>query len=73
MLNLDPAVLSVPFEPNIDIRDSIDYEEVTKQYNLEPNGGILTSLSLFPHETLQVSRVSHRAVVSEVSATTRGD
>ena len=31
VLNLDPAVLSVPFEPNIDIRDSINYKEVMKQ------------------------------------------
>ena len=47
VLNLDPAVLSVPFQPNIDIRDSINYKEVMKQYNLGPNGGILTSLNLF--------------------------
>lgn len=31
ILNLDPAVTQVPFEPNIDIRDTVDYHEVMKQ------------------------------------------
>jgi GTPase SAR1 family protein len=54
VINLDPAVLSVPFEPNIDIRDSVNYEEVMKQYNLGPNGGILTSLNLFATKVDQI-------------------
>lgn len=54
VLNLDPAVLNVPFEPNIDIRDSINYKEVMKQYNLGPNGGILTSLNLFATKIDQI-------------------
>jgi len=37
----------VPYSANIDIRDSLNYKEVMKQYNLGPNGGILTSLNLF--------------------------
>ncbi|OAA53562.1 ATP binding protein [Cordyceps fumosorosea ARSEF 2679] len=54
VMNLDPAVMSVPFESNIDIRDSVNYEEVMKQYNLGPNGGILTSLNLFATKVDQV-------------------
>lgn len=54
VLNLDPAVHSVPFESNIDIRDSINYKEVMKQYNLGPNGGILTSLNLFSTKVDQI-------------------
>lgn len=54
VINLDPAVLNVPFESNIDIRDSVNYEEVMKQYNLGPNGGILTSLNLFATKVDQV-------------------
>lgn len=46
-VNLDPAVLSVPFGANIDIRDTVNYKEVMKQYGLGPNGAILTSLNLF--------------------------
>jgi GTPase SAR1 family protein len=54
ILNLDPAVHHVPFTPNIDIRDSVNYKEVMKQFNLGPNGGILTSLNLFSTKIDQV-------------------
>lgn len=47
MLNLDPAVMTLPFGANIDIRDTVRYKEVMKEFNLGPNGGILTSLNLF--------------------------
>ncbi|XP_010259221.1 PREDICTED: GPN-loop GTPase 1-like [Nelumbo nucifera] len=47
VINLDPAVMTLPFGANIDIRDTVQYKEVMKQFNLGPNGGILTSLNLF--------------------------
>lgn len=31
VLNLDPAVTHLPFTANIDIRDTVDYQEVMKQ------------------------------------------
>ncbi|KAF4587886.1 family, ATP binding protein [Ophiocordyceps camponoti-floridani] len=54
VINLDPAVLSVPFDANIDIRDSVNYGEVMRQYGLGPNGGILTALNLFATKVDQV-------------------
>ncbi|KAG0130700.1 hypothetical protein HOY82DRAFT_363087 [Tuber indicum] len=54
IINLDPAVKTVPFARNIDIRDSVNYEEVMKQYNLGPNGGIMTCLNLFATKVDQV-------------------
>ncbi|KAI5867356.1 hypothetical protein GGS23DRAFT_602487 [Durotheca rogersii] len=57
VINLDPAVLTVPFESNIDIRDSVNYKEVMKQYNLGPNGGILTSLNLFSTKVDQILKL----------------
>lgn len=54
VLNLDPAVLTLPYPANIDIRDTINYKQVMKQYNLGPNGGILTSLNLFTTKFDQV-------------------
>ncbi|KAK8952159.1 hypothetical protein KSP39_PZI004172 [Platanthera zijinensis] len=47
VINLDPAVINLPYGANIDIRDTVHYKEVMKEYNLGPNGGILTSLNLF--------------------------
>ncbi|KAL8808133.1 MAG: hypothetical protein Q9223_003683 [Gallowayella weberi] len=54
VINLDPAVHNVPFDSNIDIRDSLNYKEVMKEYNLGPNGGILTSLNIFATKVDQV-------------------
>jgi hypothetical protein len=54
IINLDPAVTNVPFDANIDIRDTVNYHEVMKQYNLGPNGGILTALNLFTTKFDQV-------------------
>ncbi|KAA8648651.1 hypothetical protein EYZ11_012756 [Aspergillus tanneri] len=67
VLNLDPAVHSVPFESNIDIRDSINYKEVMKQYNLGPNGGILTSLNLFATKVDQIISLLERRTASNPS------
>lgn len=47
VINLDPAVHEVPYPCNVDIRSSIDYKEVMKQYGLGPNGAIVTALNLF--------------------------
>ena len=53
-VNLDPAILDSTTEFNIDIRDSVDYKEVMKQYNLGPNGAILTCLNLFATQIDQI-------------------
>jgi GTPase SAR1 family protein len=47
IVNLDPAVTTLPYDANIDIRDTVNYKEVMKEYNLGPNGGILTASNLF--------------------------
>ncbi|KAI4104405.1 MAG: hypothetical protein L6R37_003304 [Teloschistes peruensis] len=54
VINLDPAVRNVPFDSNIDIRDSLNYKEVMREYSLGPNGGILTSLNIFATKIDQV-------------------
>ena len=54
VINLDPAVYEVNYPVNIDIRDTVNYKEVMKQYNLGPNGGIMTSLNLFATKFEQV-------------------
>ncbi|KAG9893223.1 hypothetical protein KCU94_g13074, partial [Aureobasidium melanogenum] len=65
VLNLDPAVRKVPFDSNIDIRDSVNYREVMKQYNLGPNGGILTSLNLFATKIDQVLGILEKRCLPE--------
>ncbi|CEO98436.1 GPN-loop GTPase [Plasmodiophora brassicae] len=47
VVNIDPAVTSVPYDTNIDIRDTVNYKQVMESYKLGPNGAIVTSLNLF--------------------------
>ena len=67
VINLDPAVRSVPFDSNIDIRDSVNYKEVMKQYNLGPNGAILTSLNLFSTKIDQVMSILEKRCLPQTS------
>jgi GTPase SAR1 family protein len=54
IINLDPAVLETNYEPNLDIRDTINYKEVMKTHNLGPNGSIMTCLNLFTTQIHQI-------------------
>ncbi|KAL7712724.1 GPN-loop GTPase [Entamoeba marina] len=47
LVNLDPACNDPPYSPNIDIRDTVNYKEVMKDYGLGPNGAIVTALNLY--------------------------
>jgi hypothetical protein len=57
LVNLDPAVMHLPYEPNIDIRDTVDYKTVMAEYGLGPNGAIMTSLNLFSTKFEQVMQL----------------
>ena len=54
VINLDPAVSHVPYGAHIDIRDTVRYKKLMEQYNLGPNGGLLTSVNLFATKFDQV-------------------
>jgi len=56
-INLDPAVSQneeLPYFAHIDIRDTVKYKQVMKQFGLGPNGGIVTALNLFATKFDQV-------------------
>lgn len=57
VVNLDPACMEVSYPVNIDIRDTVNYKEVMKQYGLGPNGGIVTALNLFSTKFDQVLKL----------------
>ena len=46
ILNLDPGVISLPYTPDIDIRDSVDIVSIMKQYDLGPNGALMMANDL---------------------------
>jgi len=45
-LNLDPGVKTMPYTPDIDIRDYIVLEEVMTKYGLGPNGAMILASDL---------------------------
>ena len=57
IINIDPASSNIPYASNIDIRDTIDYKKIMKEYNLGPNGAIITSLNLFATRFNQVKNI----------------
>ena len=55
IINLDPAISGdLAFKANVDIRDTVNYSQVMKSYQLGPNGAILTCLNLFTTKFDQV-------------------
>ncbi|XP_034934526.1 GPN-loop GTPase 1 [Chelonus insularis] len=61
VINLDPACREVPYIANIDIRDTVNYKEVMKQYALGPNGAIVTTLNLFSTKFNKVIELIEKA------------
>jgi len=42
-INLDPGADSLPYEPDVDIRDWVDLYDIMQTYNLGPNGAQIAS------------------------------
>lgn len=60
VINCDPAVTQIPYECNVDIRDTVDYKAVMKKYHLGPNGAIITSLNLFSTQFHSIIELIHK-------------
>ena len=55
-VNLDPGVLTLPYVPDIDIRDYIDINELTEKYGLGPNGALVMAADLIAEEAERLGR-----------------
>jgi len=40
-LNLDPGAITLPYDPDVDVRDHIDIVTLMENYNLGPNGSLV--------------------------------
>ena len=47
LVNLDPGVLKLPYDPDVDIRDYISIEDLMDRFQLGPNGALLMASDLF--------------------------
>ncbi len=54
-VNLDPGVATLPYAPDIDIRDEITIEAVMEKYALGPNGALIMAADLIASETDMLS------------------
>jgi len=45
-VNLDPGVISLPYTPDVDVRDFVSIEEIIRKYGLGPNGSIIMAADL---------------------------
>jgi len=50
-VNLDPGVITLPYTPNIDIRDYFRIEDIMREYGLGPNGALVMAADLIAEET----------------------
>lgn len=45
-LNLDPGAESLPYQPDVDVRDYVDMKAIMEDYNLGPNGSLIVASDL---------------------------
>ena len=45
-VNLDPGVVELPYDPDVDIRDRIQLQDVMQDYGLGPNGALILAADL---------------------------
>src|SRR5690242_2380010 len=45
-VNLDPGVTALPYEPEIDVRTMIDFDEIMRTYSRGPNGALILASDL---------------------------
>lgn len=50
-VNLDPGVITLPYTPDIDIRDYVKIEQLMQEYKLGPNGALIMAADLIAEET----------------------
>lgn len=43
-VNLDPAAVALPYDPDLDIREAVDYDRVMAQMGLGPNAALIRSV-----------------------------
>lgn len=56
LVNLDPGVLTLPYSPDVDVRNYVNIEELMQKYSLGPNGALIMAADLIAEEIEQISR-----------------
>ena len=59
VLNLDPGVESLPYRPDVDVRDYVDIVQIMKQYDLGPNGSMVMANDLIASKIDDIQNEIH--------------
>lgn len=55
-LNLDPGAVSLPYNPDVDVRDYIDIVTLMENYNLGPNGSLVMASDMIATKLDEIQR-----------------
>ena len=59
VLNLDPGVESLPYRPDVDVRNYVDIVQIMKQYDLGPNGSMIMANDLIASKIDDIQNEIH--------------
>jgi len=59
VLNLDPGVESLPYRPDVDVRDYVDIVQIMQQYDLVPNGSMIMANDLIASKIDDIQNEIH--------------
>ena len=55
-VNLDPGVLTLPYSPEIDVRNYVDIRNLMEEHGLGPNGALIIAADLIADDIFQISK-----------------
>jgi len=56
IVNLDPGALTLPYSPDVDVRDYVDVGSLMEEYGLGPNGALIMAADLIADKIEQISK-----------------
>jgi GTPase SAR1 family protein len=56
IVNLDPGVITLPYSPDVDVRNYVNIDKLMEEYRLGPNGALIMAADLIADETEKISR-----------------
>ena len=55
-VNLDPGVSTLPYSPDVDVRDYVDVGNLMEEYGLGPNGALIMAADLIADQLEKISK-----------------
>lgn len=56
IVNLDPGVTTLPYSPDVDVRDYVNVDKLMDEYRLGPNGALVMASDMIADEIEKISR-----------------